>query len=165
MPAAFTSLARWSPTRPGALVVACSDGRLQQCVDSFLEATLGITDYDRLLLPGGPGALVPGVSDFLRCEAHRGELAFLLRAHAVEQVVAIFHGPAAGGPAEAVCADYRRRHRLLDAGDIARQQELDAVDLARVARHLSGARVSLFRAEVTRDARVAFVELFERSSR
>ena len=52
----YVSERRWSEERPRVLVVACSDGRLQEAVDDFLQNHLGILDYDRLYAPGGPGA-------------------------------------------------------------------------------------------------------------
>lgn len=42
----------WNAERPRVLVVACSDGRLQQNADDFLCNHLGISDYDRLYMPG-----------------------------------------------------------------------------------------------------------------
>ena len=34
---------RWTPARPNALVVACSDGRLQEATDAFLAREFKIT--------------------------------------------------------------------------------------------------------------------------
>lgn len=41
---------RWTPARPNALVVACSDGRLQEATDAFLAREFKITRYDRFYI-------------------------------------------------------------------------------------------------------------------
>src|SRR6185503_20508071 len=70
---------------------------------------LAIVDYDRLYLPGGAGALCPSGRDFMRAHQIQQECRLLIDAHSVENVIALFHGPAPDGPPEAVCADYRRK--------------------------------------------------------
>jgi hypothetical protein len=150
---------RWSADRPGTLVVACSDGRLQGAVDSFLEMTLGVAHYDRLYIPGGPAALAPDADEYQRKDVFRRDLAFLLEAHKVEQLVFLFHGPAHGGPEEAICADYRRRFRFRSPEEIARRQAGDAEGLLRESRTLRQVRVLAFRAEVCADQTLRFVDL------
>ena len=54
---------RWTPARPNALVVACSDGRLQEATDAFLASEFKITRYDRFYVPGGGGALASSGTD------------------------------------------------------------------------------------------------------
>lgn len=39
----YVSRARWDDERPGVLVIACSDGRLQENLDDFLTGHLGST--------------------------------------------------------------------------------------------------------------------------
>src|SRR5262245_20796341 len=96
----------WNRQRPESLVVACSDGRLQENLDEFLEKSLGITDYDRLYAPGGPGALASrSGAELLRPGQFQRDCQFLLRAHGIQYLFLIFHGPAADGPEEAVCGD------------------------------------------------------------
>lgn len=157
---------QWSPARPGALVVACSDGRLQQSVDTFLASTLGITDYDRLYLPGGPGALAPN-GDYLRADVARRELEFLIHAHQLDRIVLLFHGAAEHGPEGAVCADYRRRLMGRPREELAARQERDAATLIDQIGGHGRATVRAFRAEVAADRCVRFHELhpaFERST-
>jgi hypothetical protein len=96
---------RWQGTRPRLLVIACSDGRLQEATDDFLNRELGITHYDRLYIPGGAGALSPSGRDFLRAHQVRQECKYLVHLHGVAHLVALFHGPALNGPKEALCAD------------------------------------------------------------
>lgn len=147
-------------------MVACSDGRLQQAMDAFLASSLGITDYDRLYLPGGPGALAAN-GDYLRADVARRELEFLLHAHELERIVLLFHGAAGDGPEHATCADYRRRLYGRPREELAARQEHDAAVLIKqISRH-GKATVRAFRAEVARDLSVRFDELHpavERSS-
>jgi hypothetical protein len=156
----FLTQTPWKHERPRALVVACSDGRLQQNLDEFLAEALHITQYDRLYVPGGPGALVTSGLELLRPDQVRKELAFLVTAHQIEEVVLVFHGPAADGPDDAMCGDYRRRFPGRSVAELRAQQERDARDVAR-AMFAPGGRVRLriFRCEVTRDARIQLVPL------
>jgi hypothetical protein len=158
MPEAQLTRSTWNRQRPRALVVACSDGRLQENLDDFLHHHLGITHYDRLYAPGGGGVLASSGSDYLRADAFRREFRFLLGAHAIEDVFLIFHGPAEDGPDEALCADYRRKLPWAPVADIRRQQEQDAVEATRL---LWGVRVAVhaFRCEVCAGDRVQFVPL------
>ena len=143
---------RWEPDRPRILVAACSDGRLQEATDAFLARALGVRQYDRLYLPGGGGALAASGSDFLRAEKVRQECRFLIEAHRVDHLILLFHGPAPGGPPEAVCADYRRKHSWHRPDQVRAQQEADVRDLlGRRAEFAGAARLSVYRIEVTAD--------------
>ena len=157
---AYVSKASWTPERPRALVCCCSDGRLQQATDEFLQSYLKISDYDRFYAPGGPGALTPGGYEFLRATQYRDDLAFLVRAHKIEDLVLIFHGPAPDGPDEAVCAYYKRVLPHAGAAGVRAQQTQDLADL-RV--HLDDLRLSVrtraYRAEVLADKRIQFVPM------
>jgi hypothetical protein len=141
-------------------VVACSDGRLQEITDEFLRRECGITHYDRLYVPGGAGALSPSGQDFMRAQQLQRECKYLVELHGVEHVIALFHAPAADGPAEAVCADYRRKFAWASSTEIRAQQEEDAKELLRY-RHEWAARaaVSIYRCEVNADGNLAFVQL------
>jgi hypothetical protein len=140
----------WEPARPRILVAACSDGRLQEATDSFLARALGVRQYDRLYLPGGGGALSASGADFMRAAEVRRECRFLIEAHGVEHLILLFHGPAAGGPAEAVCADYRRKHSWQRPDQVRAQQEADVRDLLSRRPEFAGrAQVSAYRFEVT----------------
>ena len=140
----------WQPDRPRVLVAACSDGRLQEATDSFLARALGVRQYDRLYLPGGGGALSASGADFLRAGEVRRECRFLIEAHGVEHLILLFHGPAAGGPAKAVCADYRRKHSWQRPDQVRAQQEADVRDLlGRRSEFAGGAQLSAYRFDVT----------------
>ena len=68
--AIYTSQARWTPERPRVLVACCSDGRLQEAIDEFLQTYLSVVDYDRFYALGEPEEatcahykrILPGVS-------------------------------------------------------------------------------------------------------
>src|SRR4051812_13310393 len=98
---------QWTPQRPRTLVVACSDGRLQEATDSFLQTELSLSEFDRLYVPGGGGALSASDRDVFRAPQLRGECKYLAQLHEVRHIVLLFHGPAVDGREEPVCADYR----------------------------------------------------------
>jgi hypothetical protein len=151
---------RWDPTRPRVLVVACSDGRLQEATDEFLARRLGVAHYDRLYVPGGGGALSASNREFIRAHALRQECRFLVDAHGVERIVLLFHGPTADGPAESMCADYRRKHAWATTAQLRTQQEQDARDLIETRWQWAGAaQVLVYRCEVSASGTLAFVTL------
>lgn len=156
----FSSSQRWGVERPHILIVACSDGRYQLGLDEFLETHLGITYYDRLYAPGGPGALASSTYSFMRGEQFRQESLFLASAHLLDEVVLIFHGPAPDGPPEATCADYLRKMPYCSPEEILRQQSLDLKEVVAAFRRADreiGLRA--FRAEVRADSRIQFVPM------
>lgn len=156
----YVSRSPWQRQRPRALVVACSDGRLQENLDDFLNNHLGITRYDRLYAPGGPGALASSGLEFLRSDGFRRESQFLVEAHGIEDIYLIFHGPADDGPDEAVCADYRRLFPRHTAAQIREEQEKDAREIIRQGFGWRQAvRVHVYRCEVTAAGRIQFVRL------
>ena len=157
---AYTSQSRWDAERPRILVACCSDGRLQEAIDEFLQNHLHIRDYDRFYAPGGPGALVPGGYEFLRATQYRDDLAFLVRVHRIEELLLIFHGAAPGGPEEATCAHYRR---VLPGCNAEMVREQQGRDLADVRMYLDGLRLTVrvraYRAEVLANRQVQFVAM------
>ena len=151
---------RWTPARPNALVVACSDGRLQEATDAFLEREFKITRYDRFYVPGGGGALASSGTDPVRAQQMCAECKYLVELHAVKRVILLFHGPSAAGRIEAACADYRRKLPWANLAALRAQQEADAVDLLKRRREwASDAGVLLYRCEVDAAGRLAFVNL------
>lgn len=160
---AFKSEKQWNVARPHVLVIACSDGRMQQHLDDFLQNHLGITNYDRMYMPGGPGGLVTGGYDFVRADQFHRECAFLVTAHETEEIILIFHGAAPDGPDVAVCADYKRKMPGRSSQEINCQQEKDMQELLRLGfnwpPHI---RVRAYRGEVAGDGTVHFIELARR---
>jgi hypothetical protein len=151
---------RWTPARPNALVVACSDGRLQEATDAFLAREFKITRYDRFYVPGGGGALASSGTDPVRAQQMCAECRYLVDLHAVKRVILLFHGPSAAGRIEATCADYRRKLPWANLADIRARQEADAVDLlSRRREWASEAGVLLYRCEVDAAGHLTFVNL------
>lgn len=151
---------RWTPARPNTLVVACSDGRLQEATDAFLAREFQITRYDRFYVPGGGGALASSGTDAERARQMCAECRYLVELHAVKRVIALFHGPSAAGRLEAACADYRRKLPWATLPELRVRQELDAADLLTRRREWAGdAGVMLYRCDVDSSGSLAFVNL------
>lgn len=148
---------RWTEERPHTLVVACSDGRLQEATDAFLNRELGLTQFDRFYVPGGGGALASSGRDFIRAQQLRRECAYLIKLHGVTRVLLLFHGPAVGGPAAAICADYRRKMRWASPDAVALRQRQDSAELIERRSEWAGnAAVSSLRCEVHEGGRISF---------
>jgi hypothetical protein len=142
------------------MVVACSDGRLQEATDEFLARELQITRYDRFYVPGGGGALASSGTDPVRAQQMCAECRYLVELHAVKRVIALFHGPSEGGRIEAACADYRRKLPWAPIAELRARQEQDAVDLLTRRREwASDAGVLLYRCEVDAAGALTFVNL------
>jgi hypothetical protein len=151
---------RWNPARPHVLVIACSDGRLQEATDEFLARRLGIRHYDRLYVPGGAGALSPSGRDFLRAHELQQECRYLVDVHGIDHLIGLFHGPAADGPPEAMCADYRRKFAWAATAELREQQERDARELIEYRRDWAAlASVHIFRCEVNATGDLRFATL------
>jgi hypothetical protein len=156
----YRSNQQWNSERPRILVIACSDGRLQEEVDAFLLKHLHIAHYDRLYLPGGPGALAYSGGELSRAAQQRRECLFLIQAHKIERVILLFHGPSADGPDVASCADYARKLPGISAAQIRAQQEADVVELVRWRGEWGGrAHLHAYRCEITAEDGVQFAAL------
>jgi hypothetical protein len=154
------SYGHWAPVRPRTLVVACSDGRLQEATDSFLAAELGLKEFDRLYVPGGGGALASSDRDVFRAQQLRHECKYLVELHQVKQIILLFHGPTAEGPAEAVCADYRRKLPWATPDVLAQRQARDVIELTQLrAEWAASASITMYRCEVGKGNAIAFRSL------
>ena len=150
----------WSPDRPSTLVIACSDGRLQEATDEFLADHLRVTRYDRFYVPGGAGALTASGRDFLRAQQIRRECRYLVELHGVRHIVMLFHSPAKDGPIAAACADYRRKLPYASVAELRSRQERDAEELDRTREDWAGAaEVLLYRCEVDSRGGIRFAQL------
>lgn len=155
---------QWSPDRPSTLVIACSDGRLQEATDEFLAYHLQVTRYDRFYVPGGAGALAASGRDFLRARQLRRECRYLVELHAVRHIVLLFHAPAMGGPLAAACADYRRKLPWASVAELRSRQEQDAEELRESREEWAGAAaVAIYRCEVDGRGDIAFADLADDS--
>lgn len=150
----------WSSDRPSTLVIACSDGRLQEATDEFLAHQLQVTRYDRFYVPGGAGALASTGRDFLRAQQLRRECRYLVELHAVRHIVMLFHGPTMDGPLAAACADYRRKLPWASVAELRLRQEQDAEELSRTREDwASAAAVAMYRCEVDGRGVIHFADL------
>ena len=148
---------QWTPQRPRTLVVACSDGRLQQATDSFLQTELGLEEFDRLYVPGGGGALSASDRDVFRAQQLRGECKYLVLLHEVRHIVLLFHGPALDGPDESICADYRRKLPWATSEVVRQRQARDAIELMQLqSEWAADAKVAIYRCEVAASRAVTF---------
>jgi hypothetical protein len=129
---------------------------LQTALDDFLTNALNIQEYDRLYLPGGPGALATSGLEFNRSERISRELRFLVEAHQIDELILIFHGPASDGPVESLCADYVRSLSHTQREKIVVEQEKDAVEVASPYLELGKVHVRAYQCEVTADLSVQF---------
>jgi hypothetical protein len=151
---------KWSPERPHTLVIACSDGRLQEQTDAFLTHRLGLAGFDRFYVPGGGGALASSGRDFIRADQLRRECAYLIGLHEISRVVLLFHGPSASGPAHAMCADSHRKLPWATPEMLREQQSRDAADLIQRRDQWAGkAEVIAYRCEIDGSHHIEFVQL------
>jgi len=119
----FQSDIQWTDQRIKAAAVYCSDGRFGEQWDDFLYNVLKLPCYDRLGVPGGPGALIQRDKTAAEFDAATRQMGFLLDAHDINRVVLIQHiGCAFYGVYLGVPEDQRE------------QQQRD--DLARAIEHL-----------------------------
>jgi hypothetical protein len=91
----YDSRLQYNNERIHAVALHCSDGRIGEHVDDFLENGLGLPRYDRLACPGGPVALSGRLTGFWECRGVEEQLRFLVKSHELERVVLIAHQPCA----------------------------------------------------------------------
>lgn len=156
----YKSNIAWNSQRPGTLVVACSDGRLQENLDEFLGIHLNVVHYDRLYIPGGAGGLASSGMQFSRAELYRQECSYLITEHSIKQLILLFHGPASDGPPEACCVDYKRKLFSHSVEKIRAEQERDAASILSTGfDHEIKVGILVFRCEVGKDNNIQYVLL------
>lgn len=124
----FRSMIRYDARRMHVAAVYCSDGRVGEHFDDFLQNGLGLPRYDRVALPGGPAALVGYAEARVAQEGAVDELKFLVEAHALTRVVLIQHEN---------CAFYTARLKV-PTQNMAALQRADLVRAAYFIRHVTG---------------------------
>jgi hypothetical protein len=87
----YESTLPYESSRIHAAALYCSDGRMGEHFDDFLQNGLGLPRYDRLCLPGGPACVAGHPQAHLEEKGVVDELHFLLDAHKVQRVVLIAH--------------------------------------------------------------------------
>ncbi len=78
---AYASRLFYEPSRIHAAAVYCSDGRMGDHFDDFLQNGLRLPRYDRVALPGGPAMLLDHGCSRSHSAATRDALSFLVEAH------------------------------------------------------------------------------------
>jgi hypothetical protein len=74
-----------------AAVVCCSDGRFGAAFDEFAASSLGLSRYDRFIVPGGAACLGGHLDARREEEAALRQLRFLIEGHSLEQVILLAH--------------------------------------------------------------------------
>ncbi|MDX2131221.1 MAG: carbonic anhydrase [Planctomycetota bacterium] len=116
----FRSQIAYNATRIHAAAIYCSDGRVGEQFDDFLQVGLGLPRYDRVALPGGPACLAGHQQAHLEEKGVIDELQFLVEVHKLSRVVLIAHEG---------CAFYTKRLELVPP----RLELLQRADLVRAA--------------------------------
>ncbi|MCA9290807.1 MAG: hypothetical protein KDA25_06740 [Phycisphaerales bacterium] len=124
----FHSRHRYDPERMHVAAVYCSDGRVGEHFDDFLQNGLSLPRYDRVALPGGPASLAGYAEARVAQEGAVDELKFLVEAHDLTRVVLIQHEG---------CAFYTARLRV-GTQHMAALQRADLVRAAYFIRHVTG---------------------------
>jgi hypothetical protein len=127
MSESFHSRINYDPHRMHVAAIYCSDGRVGEHFDDFLQNGLGLPRYDRIALPGGPASLAGYAEAKLAQEGLVDELRFLIEAHELTRVVLIQHH---------ACAFYQARLRVSDQ-QIEHLQRADLVRAAYFIRHVT----------------------------
>lgn len=103
-----------------AAAMYCSDGRVGEHFDDFMQVGLQLPRYDRLALPGGPACLAGYTEARLEEEGVIDELRFLVSAHTLSRIVLIQHQD---------CAFYTSRLKVRPQS----MEQLQKADLVRAA--------------------------------
>ncbi len=116
----YESRLKYEAARIHAAAIYCSDGRLGEHFDDFLQNGLSLPRYDRVTLPGGPACLAGHPQAHLEEQGVVDELQFLVEVHGLKRVVLIAHSG---------CAFYGNRLELKEP----RLELVQRADLVRAA--------------------------------
>src|ERR1051325_8327358 len=87
----YTSPIPYDSARMHAAALYCSDGRVGEHCDDFIQNGLKLPRYDRLCLPGGPACVAGHPEAHLEEKGVVDELHFLVEVHKLKRVVLIAH--------------------------------------------------------------------------
>src|SRR3954462_14452622 len=87
----YESKTPYDTQRIHAAALYCSDGRVGDHCDDFLQNGLKLPRYDRLSLPGGPACVAGHPEAHLEEKGVVDELHFLVEVHQLKRVVLIAH--------------------------------------------------------------------------
>ena len=124
----YESRLRYDHARIHAAAIYCSDGRLGEHFDDFLENGLKLPRYDRVTLPGGPACLAGHPQAHLEVQGVMDELKFLVEVHGLKRIVLITHQG---------CAFYAARLALKEPR-LELMQKADLVRAAAFAHRVTG---------------------------
>lgn len=124
----FTASMDYNPARIRAAAIYCSDGRVGEQFDDFLQNGLNLPRYDRVALPGGPACLAGHQQAHLEEQGVVDELKFLVEVHNLTRVVLIAHES---------CAFYTNRLGLV-APRLELMQRADLVRAAAFVHRVTG---------------------------
>lgn len=116
----YISQIPYQHARIHAAAMYCSDGRVGEHFDDFMQTGLALPRYDRLALPGGPACLAGYTEARLEEEGVIDELRFLVSAHNLSRIVLIQHQD---------CAFYKARLKVREQS----MEQLQKADLVRAA--------------------------------
>lgn len=115
---AYESTVPYEHARIHAAAIYCSDGRVGEQFDDFLQHGLGLPRYDRVALPGGPATLAGHPQVTVEEKGVMGELQFLVEAHGLQRVILIAHEGCAFYSARLSLQN--RRRELVQKADLVR---------------------------------------------
>ena len=124
---AYRSALPYDRQRVRAAALYCSDGRVGEHFDDFMQNGLKLPRYDRIALPGGPACLAGYSQAQLEEAGVIDELRFLVEAHELSRVILIQHQG---------CAFYGVRLKVPDER-MAQLQKADLVRAAYMIRHVT----------------------------
>ena len=119
-PIVYRSTIPYERARIHAAAIYCSDGRVGEQFDDFLQGGLKLPRYDRVALPGGPACLADHQQAYVQTQGVVDELRFLIEVHKLQRIVLLAHEG---------CAFYATRLELKDR----RLELLQQADLVRAA--------------------------------
>lgn len=119
----YESRLPYDRARIHAAAIYCSDGRIGEHFDEFLQEGLRLPRYDRVALPGGPACLAGHPQANLEEKGVIDELQFLVDVHGLKRIVLIAHQG---------CAFYGARLELKEP----RLELVQRADLVRAAAYV-----------------------------
>ncbi|MCC6677566.1 MAG: hypothetical protein IT436_10515 [Phycisphaerales bacterium] len=119
----YSSSIKYEASRIHAAALYCSDGRVGEHFDDFLQNGLNLPRYDRVSLPGGPACLAGHPQANLEEKGVIDELHFLVEVHKLRKIILIAHQS---------CAFYSTRLELKEP----RLELVQRADLVRAAAYV-----------------------------
>jgi len=126
----YQSKITYDPARIHAAAIYCSDGRVGEHFDDFLQNGLGLPRYDRIALPGGPACIAGHTEAHVQEKGVIEEINFLVEVHGLERIVLIAHQG---------CAFYATRLDLPPAF-MEHQQMVDLIKASRFIQRITSIR-------------------------